>query len=107
VLRGQPGRFWAAAEGVTNAELVLQWPKAVTFSVVRLREYIPLGQRVEAFALDQWQGGQWVEFATGTSIGHCRLVRHEPVTTDKVRLRILNSPVCPALAEFGVFSEAQ
>ena len=54
-LGGQPGRFWAAEDGVTNAELVLQWPKPVTFSVVRLREYIPLGQRVEAFALDQWQ----------------------------------------------------
>ncbi|MGA2544474.1 MAG: family 20 glycosylhydrolase [Verrucomicrobiota bacterium] len=107
VLRGLPGRYWAAEDGVTNAELVLQWPKAVTFSVVRLREYIPLGQRVETYSLDQWQGGAWVEFATGTSIGHCRLVRHEPVTTDKVRLRILNSPVCPALAEFGVFSEAQ
>jgi hypothetical protein len=26
---------------------------------------------------------------------------------DKIRLRILNSPVCPALPEFGVFSEAQ
>jgi alpha-L-fucosidase len=96
-----------ADDGVTNAELVLQWPKPVTFSVVRLREYIPLGQRIESFALDQWQGGNWVEFATGASIGHCRLVRQQPVTTDKVRLRILNSPVCPTLAEFGIFSEPQ
>ena len=107
VLTGLPGRYWVADDGVTNAELVLQWPKPVTFSVVRLREYIPLGQRIESFALDQWQGGNWVEFATGASIGHCRLVRQQPVTTDKVRLRILNSPVCPTLAEFGIFSEPQ
>ena len=68
-------------------------------------EYIPLGQRVEAFALDQWQGGEWVEFATGTSIGHCCLVRHDPVTTGKLCLRLLKSPVASALSEFGVFSE--
>ena len=71
-----------------------------------LREYLPLGQRIEAFALDAWKAGQWVEFAHGTSIGNHRLLRSEPVTTDKVRLRITQSPVCPALTEFGLYAEA-
>jgi alpha-L-fucosidase len=46
-----------------------------------------------------------VEFAKGTSIGSHRLVRGELVTTDKVRLRITQAPVCPALAEFGLYAE--
>ena len=76
-----------------------------TFSVVSLREYLPLGQRVEAFALDQWREGQWVQFAAGTSIGNHRLWRGEPITTQKVRLRITQAPVCPALSEFALFAE--
>jgi alpha-L-fucosidase len=46
-----------------------------------------------------------VQFAAGTSIGSHRLIRGEFVTTGKVRLRITQSPVCPALAEMGLFAE--
>jgi alpha-L-fucosidase len=97
--------YWATDESVTTPEVVLDMGKPTTFNVVRLREYLPLGQRVEAFGLDQWKEGKWSEFATGTSIGNCRLVRGKPTTTEKVRLRIVKAPVCPALAEFGVFAE--
>jgi len=75
--------------------------------VVRLREYLPLGQRVEAFAIDAWQDSRWIEFGKGTSIGNCRLLRQTPVTTSKVRLRILQAPVCPAISELSLFSEAK
>ena len=85
--------------------MILDLGKPVTFNILRLREYLPLGQRIEAFALDQWKDGQWAEFATGTSIGNCRLVHGQKITTDKVRLRITKSPVCPALSEMGLFIE--
>ena len=66
---------------------------------------LPLGQRVEGFAVDQWKDGHWAEFAKGTSIGNHRLLRGREVTSDKVRLRITKAPVCPALAEFGLFAQ--
>jgi alpha-L-fucosidase len=97
--------YWSADDGVTNAELILDLGQPQTFSVVRLREFLPLGQRIESFALDEWQEGQWDEFATGTAIGNCRLLRTKPVTTSKVRLRILKAPVSPALAEIGLFQD--
>ncbi|HYG34967.1 MAG TPA: alpha-L-fucosidase [Clostridia bacterium] len=97
--------YWATDDSNCTPEVVLEFAKPVTFNVVNLREYLPLGQRVEAFALDQWQGGQWVEFAKGTSIGNRRLIRGNPITTEKVRLRITQAPVCPALSEFGIFAE--
>lgn len=97
--------YWSTDDTVTNAELILDLGKATTFNVVRVREFLPLGQRIEAFALDQWQDQQWVEFATGTSIGNCRLVRGQNITTDKVRLRIVKVPVCPAISEIGLFVE--
>ncbi|MGH7972989.1 MAG: alpha-L-fucosidase, partial [Limisphaerales bacterium] len=105
LVRWKPKNYWATDDNVSTPELVATFPAPVTFNVVSLREYLPLGQRVEAFAIDQWKDGQWVEFAKGTSIGNRRLLRQEPVTTDKVRLRITKAPVCPALSEFGLFAE--
>jgi alpha-L-fucosidase len=97
--------YWATDDGLTNADLVLEFPQPVTFNVVRLREYLPLGQRVEGYVLEQWQDGQWKEFAGGASIGSCRLTRGADVTTGKVRLRITRAPVCPAISEVGLFYE--
>ncbi len=104
VIDGRRDTYWATDDGVTNAELILEFPSPVTFNVVRLREYLPLGQRVEGYALDQWQNGQWGQFAKGASIGNCRLVRSAGITTAKVRLRITKAPVSPALSEIGLFA---
>lgn len=101
------GHYWAADAGVTTAEIVLDLGKPATFNVVRLREFLSLGQRIEAFGLDQWQDGKWVEFATGTSIGHCRLVRGTAISTSKVRVRISKSAACPVLSEVGLFAESR
>jgi alpha-L-fucosidase len=97
--------YWATDDNVTTPELVLEFPRPVTFNVVNLREYLPLGQRVEAFALDQWNDDRWTEFAKGTSIGNRRLIRGDALTTKKVRLRIIRAAACPALSEFGLFAE--
>lgn len=105
VLDGNRDTYWATRDQVTTPELVVELPASTTFNVVELREYLPLGQRIEAFAVDQWKDGGWVEFAKGTSIGNRRLLRLPPVTTEKVRLRITQAPVSPALSEFGLYRE--
>jgi alpha-L-fucosidase len=105
VVDGNPNTYWSTDDSATTPQLVLDLHKPVTFSVVRLREYIPLGQRVDSFALDRWKEGGWEEFASGTSIGAQRLVRVAPITTDKVRLRITKAAVCPTISEFGLFAE--
>jgi len=105
LLDGKRDTYWSTADAVRTPELVVDLGRPVTFNVVRLREYLPLGQRIDAFALDQWKDGGWVEFARGTSIGNQRLVRTADVTAAKVRLRITQAPVCPALSEFGLYLE--
>ena len=105
VIDGKRDTYWTTDDSTTTPELVLDLGKPVTFNVVSLREFLPLGQRVEAFALDQWKDGQWQEFAAGTSIGNRRLVRGNAVTTDRVRLRINKGAVCPALSEVGLYAE--
>ena len=84
-------------------DVVLDLGKPVTFNVVRVREYLPLGQRVDSFALDSWQDGRWTEFAAATSIGNQRLLRTATITSPKVRLRITKAAACPAISELGLF----
>jgi alpha-L-fucosidase len=105
VLDGNRDTYWATGDQVTTPELVLDLGREVTFNVVRLREYLPLGQRVESFAFDQWEDGRWIEFANGTSVGNCRLLRSKPITTSKIRLRITKASVCPAISEVALFAE--
>ena len=105
VLFGGGKKYWSTDDDVKTPELVLDLGRPKTFNIVSLREFLPLGQRIEAFALDQWKDGQWIQLAAGTSIGSRRLIRGDFVTTSKVRLRITQSPVCPALAEIGLFAE--
>ena len=98
--------YWAPDDRVTTPEVVMEFTAPVTFNVIRLRENVRLGQRVEAFELDRWNGGAWKPFAQGTSIGSCRLIRvPQPITAARVRLRITQCPVCPALSEFGLYHE--
>ncbi len=105
LLDNNPNTYWATDDEVKTPEVILEFSKPTTFNVIRLREYLPLGQRVEAFALDAWQQDQWLEFFAGTSIGNQRLVRVQPLTVEKMRLRITKAPVCPALSEFSLFAE--
>jgi alpha-L-fucosidase len=104
LLDGKPDTYWYPGQDACTPELVLEFERPVRFGVVGLKEHLPLGQRVEAFAVDVWRDGDWRECARATSVGYQRLIRVEEQTTTRVRLRILRSPVPPALAEFSLFS---
>ena len=102
---GNRSTFWASDDTVTTPELVVDLGQETAFNVVDLREHLPLGQRVEAFVVEAWRDGRWVEYAAGTSIGNRRLIRGARVTASKVRLRITQAAVAPAIAEFGLYAE--
>jgi alpha-L-fucosidase len=104
---GDRNTYWCTNDEMLTPEMVLDLGQKVTFDVVSLREYLPLGQRVDAWALDRWDGSAWIEFAQGTSIGNRRLWRGEAVTTDRARLRIVKAAACPALCEFALHVEAK
>ena len=106
VIDGNLNTYWSTDDSVTNADLILDLGKPVTFDVVRLREYLPLGQRVNTYGLDQWQRGHWIEFAKGQAIGNCRLIRGTRISTSKIRVQF-SGPVCPAISEVGLFAQPQ
>jgi alpha-L-fucosidase len=112
-LDGNLDTWWEAGTGKTNGTVTLTLPKPVTFDVVSLQEAVDhRGQRIESFAIDAWDGSVWTttehiasdQLAT---VGHRRLIRlQSPVTTDKVRIRILGARLEPTLAEMGLFKQS-
>lgn len=98
---------WTTDDSEKNPEAIVNLPESRTFNMIRLREDIRLGQRVGGVAIDAWIDGDWKEIAHAQSIGACRLWRVDNITTDRVRIRVTKSPVCPALSDFGLFLEPQ
>ncbi len=106
LLDGNPATYWATDDAVTTPEVVVEFHRPVSLNVVRLRENIHLGQRVDACVVETWKEGAWQEFGRVTSIGPCRLVRaKEIVSTTRLRLRITESSACPAMLELSVFAD--
>jgi alpha-L-fucosidase len=98
--------YWATDDAITNPELIIELPQNQTFDIIRLRENIKLGQRIEGYTIDIQQNGNWTEIFKGESIGANRLIKlNAPTKTTKLRLRITQSPVCIALSDFGLFLE--
>ncbi len=105
---GRRETYWATDDGVTTPELTVEFAKPTRFDMIRLREAIALGQRIESFAVDAWKGGAWTQIAQGTSVGACRLIPlKSAVEAERVRLRVTGSPVCVALKEFGIYGISQ
>jgi alpha-L-fucosidase len=104
VTDGDRHTYWTTDDSATHPEVTLAFPNANTFNVIQIREYIPLGQRIAAFTIEAEEDGQWRTLANGTSIGNCRLICFpRQTTTRKVKLKIVDCPVCPALSEIGLF----
>ena len=64
-----------------------------------------MGQRIEQFALEIHNGQDWNQIARGTVVGYKRILRFDDVTARRVRIRILQSRVCPTLSNFGLFRQ--
>ncbi|UOE51949.1 alpha-L-fucosidase [Mucilaginibacter sp. SMC90] len=98
--------YWATDDKVTTPTLTIDLHSPKTFNVIRLRENIKLGQRIEAVAVDAYLNGKWEQIGEATSIGGNRLIRlTQNITAGKLRLRITASPVAIALSDFGIYKE--
>ncbi|MGK9117827.1 alpha-L-fucosidase [Olivibacter jilunii] len=97
--------YWATDDDVHQADLEIELLKPQTFNIIRLRENIKLGQRIDSVLVDKWKDGAWVRAANATSIGANRIIRMpESISTSKLRLKVY-APVSIALSDVGLFAE--
>ena len=101
---GRPDTYWTIEEGITVASLEVDLGRPVSFNVSMVQEDIALGQRVEAYRIEAWDGQGWKSIAQGTTIGHKKLDRFPEVTAQKVRLIITQSRTTPLIRMFGLYN---
>jgi len=100
---GNKGTYWAPEDGAASPSLEIAFAAATAFDVIMLQEHIAEGQRVEEYRIEAFSEGQWREISKGTTIGHKKLDRIEPVTAGRVRLTILKSRACPLIGTLGLY----
>jgi alpha-L-fucosidase len=103
----RPETYWAADDAARECEVTFDLPSEKSFSVIRIAEAIRFGQRVDAIAVDRWNGNAWDQIATATSVGPHRLIRlAAPIKAQRLRLRVTQASASPALSEFAIYAEA-
>jgi alpha-L-fucosidase len=107
LIDGRADTYWATDDRVTAPDATIDLGKPAKLQVIRLREAIRFGQRIDAVTVERWQPDGWQKVASATSIGARRLIRLDaPVIAQRLRLRIDQASASPAVSEFAVFGEA-
>ncbi len=94
-----PNTWWSPGGTSGSVELQLRSPER--WSAVCLEEAIAYGQTVERYRVEVHSGGAWKEIARGTTIGHRKLDRIDPVMADRVRLTIERSLDVPRVSRLA------
>lgn len=97
--------YYAPEDGVFTPEIEVTLDGEKEFDIIRLRENIKLGQRMDSVQVWIWKNQQWQHVASATSIGANRLIKlSEPIKTSKLKI-CLFAPVEPTLSDFALFKE--
>ena len=103
VTDGLDSTYWCTDDTVTSASLTVDLEAETTVNCILVREFIPLGQRVEKFSVDAWQEGGWYPMAEATTIGNKRILRFPGVKTTRIRLNIEASKACPVISTVELY----
>ena len=91
---------------MTTATLEVTFRGRQRINRLKLQEYIPLGQRVEQFAIDYLDGKNWVPLKVNeatTTIGYKRLLRFRTIETKKLRIRFEKARGALCINEMGAY----
>ncbi len=87
---------------VKDNSMVITTQQPVTVNRFVIQEAITThGERIEKHALDAWVDNQWQEIASATNIGYKRILRFPTITTNKFRIRFIESRLQPAIANIS------
>jgi alpha-L-fucosidase len=98
-----PETYWAPAAIDSTPHITVRFAQPTSINVIDIREYLPLGQRVDAFVVDAETPSGWQHVTSMQSIGNRRLVRCHGITATAVRIQITQSSVIPAIQSLGIY----
>lgn len=96
------GRSLAEISG-TGMVVELKLSAAREIDHIITMEDIRQGERVRAYVIEGRVGGEWVELASGSAVGHKKIDRIHPVEVSRVRLRVTASSAEPVIRRLAVY----
>jgi alpha-L-fucosidase len=100
---GNKNTYWATNDGITTGSFEVSLSKSAAIKYIVLQEYIRLGQRIKAFSVEIWKDNNWQKVAEGTTIGYKRILKIDPVISQKLRINILEAKACPVISGIEVY----
>ena len=58
---------------------------------------------MKTFKVERWDDGEWKLLASGTTIGYKRILRFDPIETEKMRVTITEARACPLISNLEVY----
>jgi len=102
-LDGNPDTYWATDDNARDGWLEVDLGQPTKFNLSCVQEAIALGQRIEAYGIEYWDGNAWQPAAKGTTVGYKKLDRFNAVTAQRVRLAIGKARACLAVQTFALY----
>lgn len=100
---GNKETYWATDDKITSGSIELDFEGPKMIEYVLLQEYVKLGQRVKSFNIEVLQNGKWEMVANATTIGYKRIIRINPVETEKVRITITGAKACLVISNLEIY----
>lgn len=103
VLDANPDTYWSAATNARNGWLEITTPAEIEFDTLELGEAIALGQGIANYRVERWNDGAWQPLTWGTTIGHKKLTRFDPVRASKLRVSLEFAYATPRLTRVAAY----
>lgn len=82
--------------------IIISTPELIKINRFVIQEAITThSERIEKHVLDAWVNKGWKEIATATNVGYKRILRFPEVTSNKFRIRVLESRLQPAISKIS------
>lgn len=103
VLDNNYDTYWTTNDDKLTPSIEIDLKKVQSINRLLLQEYIPLGQRVTSFTVKYWDKKKWVPLTSATTIGYKRILRFEPIETQKIKIEFeaLASPVISTVSVYN------
>lgn len=95
--------YWTTDDEILTGNFEIDFEQTQQIKYLVLQEDIRLGQRVKSFTMEAFTNNEWKQIASGTTIGHKRILKLNPIETDKVRISITDSKACPVISSVVIY----
>ncbi len=102
--------YFATDDAIRNAVIEVDLGSVKEIDGFIIQEFIPLGQRIDAYTIECRVDGSWIEVFSGKLIGYKRIILEGRASAidikfpaaDGVRLKVENALASPLISTFQV-----